>query len=399
MIDKARPHLEEKQLFEHIGISYKAIDKKIKGTLYSKVEDFVVEEFHVDNMLCTVKKENTIYSFTEGSSFVHATLVKKNLSTFEACQVFAQKNNLDYFTEVKCCGLKDTNGFTAQRICFKNIPLKQTEFNDFFLKDFKNEESPLSINGHAGNKFTVVVRNVEKNKENLKLLEDFKNKIKKGLPNFYGPQRFGVRQHNHKLGKLLLKKRFREYLHEFLTHSENEPESIKVIRQEIKANFGDWKTCHKIINNSSELSDEKGILEKLIETNNELEAIKSMKLTNFFVHSYSSYLFNLALSTHLFTSEEDIELEKIGNNTDLANPKCLIFEKILENEQMSLEDFNSSNELFHVKNHSRKALFYPKNFNYFFTENDLVVSFELGNGEYASLVLGFLIEEAFGKLN
>jgi tRNA(Glu) U13 pseudouridine synthase TruD len=198
---------------------------------------------------------------------------------------------------------------------------------------------------------------------------------------------------------MLLKGEFEEFLLNFLTHSSNETIQVKQLRDLLKANFGNWALCFDLINGNPLLKDEEELIKNLLKETDLRKAISEMKLSNFFVHAYSSYLFNLVLSENLGNDLNNVSFEKLGNssNNDKLNQNA--FSRIFKKEGLSVEDFSQQGKLFEIKNHSRKAVFYPNNFNYTFESNDLVVSFELGNGEYASLVLGFLFENAFGKLN
>lgn len=394
------PIADSKAFFKNVGIEFDFNNGFLKGQLYSCLEDFIVEELHASGLVCSIEKENLTPNFTSSSNYVHATLVKKNLSTFDAVFEFAQKNGLDYKTEVSFCGLKDTNGFTSQRICFINKKLSQTVFDNFFLKDFANSEEKLTVNSHSGNKFTVRARKVSESKENIDILNKFKELLIKGLPNFYGPQRFGVRQNNHLYGKLLLTGKYEEFLKEFLIYSNNELKEIKEIRILLKENFGNWAKCLELVKNNSLLNDEEELIKNLLNEADLGRAISNMKLSNFFVHAYSSYLFNLVLSKNLDKKLDEVSFEKIGNgSTNLDESNRAMFDEILKKEGLNFGNFNQKGSLFELKNHSRKAVFYPKNFSYKFDSDELIVSFELGNGEYASLVLGFLFENAFGKLN
>jgi len=374
-------------LLKNIGIDIRLPEKRIKGDLYEAPEDFIVREIHREE-ICSIDKENLEIKYPIRGKYIHAVLVKKDISTFEACKMFAEANGLDYFNDISVCGLKDTFGVTSQKICIRNYrKIKLTIFEKFFLKNFHGSSKKLCVGDHIGNNFIVTLRNVETNKKEIN--EILKN-IESGLPNFYWFQRFGVRQNNHILGKLLIQKRYEEFIFHFLTDSTNEGKRNQILRRYLAENFGDWDICFEIIKNM-DLSDEKELLTYLCKYSSPEKAIKKMKLARFFVHAYVSYLFNKALSKFIKENGyKQVLIEKIGRNTRLDSFNKQIYKEILENEGLTLTDIKNS--VFTGKNHLRHSIFYPKNL-YFSNRNEnLMMSFDLGKGEYASLVLEFLVD-------
>ena len=198
---------------------------------------------------------------------------------------------------------------------------------------------------------------------------------------------------------MLLQKDYENFVFKFLTETKNEEENILIKRKELEENFGDWKNCLKLIRDTQELKDEKELLNALTKEKDYLGAIKNMKISSFFPHAYSSYIFNKALSKYIKNNKDNIEMEKIGPNTIITKENKEIFGDVLKEEEIEINDFKHPDKFFWVKNHPRKALFFPQNFKYEFNQNNLILKFDLGNGEYASLVLGFLFEGAFRKLD
>ena len=250
----------DRECFENVGILLSRFKKKLKGDLYKYPEDFTVREVHSEGICQVEKLAETVIDFK--SDYIHGLLVKKNISTFEACDTFCRENGLDYFSDISFCGLKDTLGLTSQLICIKNkhdMNIKRMVFDDFFITNLKGSDKKLHVGDHVGNNFTIRVRNVSNApEETIELLKNFSDMTMKGLPNFYGLQRFGVRQDNHVLGKLLLKGHYEEFTRKFITYSKNEPEEITKIRGVLSENFGDWhRGAHVWI-----VKDEKIMLQK-----------------------------------------------------------------------------------------------------------------------------------------
>ncbi len=68
---------------------------------------------------------------------------------------------------------------------------------------------------HGGNRFIIRIRNVEPT-DAVKAKAIIDQLFALGVPNFVGDQRFGYRQHNHLLGKLLIRGEYQEMLDEML---------------------------------------------------------------------------------------------------------------------------------------------------------------------------------------
>jgi len=384
------------KFYKNIGIDPEIFIKfrKIKADLYQKPEDFVVEEIF-SGKLCDIRRENLGQHFNSSKRFIHATLVKRDISTFDACKLLASKNNFSV-NDIGYCGLKDTYGLTAQRISILNRnkkQLKYTEFNNFFLKDFEGANENLKIRSHQGNHFIVKARNIlTPTQECLILLNEFENKMRQGFPNFYGPQRFGIRQNNHKLGRLLMKNEYHKFIFKFLTEiNDNELPQIRKIRRKIKEKYGDWKKCLKIVENCRELSDEKELMLNLLK-NNTVTSIRNVQISAFFIHAYISYIFNLTLSSYLKKEYRDVKIEKIGMTSKLNKLNRILYAPILKKEKVNIKEIKSDCKKFAVKGHSRNSLFFPKNFSFEIKRNYIILKFNLEIGEYASLVLDFLFD-------
>jgi len=396
--------MKEINFLKNIGIYTNILQFRIEADLYQKPDDFVVEEIF-PKYRCSIKKEKAKKQPNPLKKYIEATLVKKNISTFDACKVIAEKNGFS-LRDISYCGLKDTSGITAQRICVPNMgKLRYIKFNRFFLKDFQGSDKKLKVRGHKGNHFMVRAKNISSSPEISKILvQDFKKMIRQGLPNFYWLQRFGIRQNNHILGKLILKGKYKKFVFKFLTDTnKNEPREIRMVRNRIKKNFGNLSRCRKFIQGYDELADEKQLIKDLVNRGEE-QAVRNMKLSKFFISSLSSYLFNLALSRYLKENKnkeiKNVKLEKIGGNTKFNKINSTVYLPILKKEGIKLSDFKALCEEFKIGGHPRNIFFFPKNFEFRTKKRNIIVEFDLGIGEYASLFLDFIFNNRLNlKLN
>lgn len=396
--------MQKLKLYQGFGADIKSfIIDSVDADLYVKSEDFVVGEI-LDGRIYDIKKENLNFKNIFSQKYIHATLVKSGISTIDACHHLAIKNNLS-FTDITYCGLKDTFGLTSQKICIFNpgCALTHIKFNNFFLKDFTGSDQPLRPRDNEGNHFIIRVRNVKNIEQALKTL----NKLIKEeilLPNFYGPQRFGIRQQNYILGRLLLEGHYQELLNRFLTDTnDHESKKIQKIRKQTKGHLGDWRTCYQLLSGVNGLDDEKELINDLLKGRDLLQSIKMVKILELWIHAFSSYLFNLALSKYLQQKKEiskNIKLNKIGINTVFNNNDSDLYSLIFQQEKISPSIFQQVQPGFVVQGRLRNAFFCPKNLILQQQKNDIILEFSLGSGEYASLFLDFIFNNRRGfKLN
>ena len=187
----------------------------------------------------------------------------------------------------------------------------------------------------------------------------------------------------------------------FLTiTNDNEPKKNQKIRQRVKNYLGDWRKCGEIVNG---LNDEKRFIDDLIHGCDLLSAIKNIKIVGLFIHSFSSYLFNLALSKYIQDNkkiERNLQIDKIGSNTQLTKRVSDLYSLIFQQAGISLSVFNNLHQEFNIRGRLRSAFFGPKNFNFRRGAKDFILNFDLGNGEYASLFLDYIFNNRLGiKLN
>ncbi|RKQ60323.1 TruD family tRNA pseudouridine synthase [Thermovibrio guaymasensis] len=167
--------------------------------LYSKIktrpEDFVVEEVPL------LKPED------EGKYHL-LELKKRDVSTLEALRIISRLEKIP-LKDIGFAGLKDRYAVTTQYLtvpveysleesCYKivrNRWVKVDKVNfdkemGFCIKPIGKVNRPLGLGDLKGNKFTVVVRNFEKNLRE-RFYRNYEVVRRYGFPNYFGEQRFG----------------------------------------------------------------------------------------------------------------------------------------------------------------------------------------------------------------
>ena len=294
-----------------------------------------------------IVKERIKLRFDKGN-YSYFKLIKKDWNTADAIRKIAEGlgQKIETFSYA---GNKDRKGVTEQVISVYKIPKERVE--NIKIRDIKLEflgygKERLHLGELDGNDFIVTVRDLNK-----------KIKIgRKKIKNFYDEQRFGIRKNNHLVGLAILKNDFK-------------------------------KACDLI---SLEVED-----------NNYANALRRLnkKILRFYVHAYQSYLFNEVLSK---LKKDFKKIPVVGFLTkfkDKAIEKH--YNQLLSKDGLNLKDFivNSLKEAgseggerdFYVHLSKLKVKWDKDELNE--GKWKAIVSFSLGKGEYATIV----IKELFGK--
>jgi len=271
----------------------------IGGRLRSKVEDFLVEEVLDDLVFKHVSEQPK-----KQGSYVIYRLTKRGLDTLHAIRIIEKA----FAARVNYLGIKDANAITTQYI---TLPA-EAERDEIRLPDRLTLKKlgyltyPLNRSHLVGNKFDIKIREVKRRESILELIE---NIVEKGVPNYFGYQRFGSRRPvTHLIGRALVKRRFSEAVNLLLTYStEDEKEDIQQARRilsedYLKADLDDLPPT---------LDLERQVLRSLkAQPNNHIKAIRSipLRVRRLFVNAYQSYIFNRTISAAI---EDGVDLSSI----------------------------------------------------------------------------------------
>jgi len=178
----------------------------IGGTIKQRPEDFLVDEIPA-------------YEPCGQGEHFYLLVQKRNLSTLELVRILAQHFNVPP-GDVGYAGLKDKHAITRQVISIRatgrkieDYPMIQDERVSVLWSDYHNNK--LRPGHLKGNRFSIRIRNVRPQdvlhaKRVLDRLE------RTGVPNRVGPQRFGLLQNNHLIGRAMIARDFPRVLDELL---------------------------------------------------------------------------------------------------------------------------------------------------------------------------------------
>jgi tRNA pseudouridine13 synthase len=406
----------------------------LKARVKQRYSDFIVEEILIDDYKCEVQRFNI--PFEERKPF-EKMIVPENKEKKEHLVLELEKINTDTNKAISLlsrglgfsskrigyAGLKDKRAITCQRISVFEPNLEK--IINFGVKGLELRNpvwgERIELGDLKGNFFTIILRNISESEEEIKkIVFDFASQIKKGIPNFFGTQRFGgKRLITHKVGKLLIREKYDQAIIAYLTETfEEEKIDIKNARINLAKTL-DFKKALKEF--PRECRTELAILNNLAKNEKDfMGALNALpkKTRYLFVHAYQSYLFNKILEKRLEEfgenalkkiddepcNEQEIPLGLLaGFETKFSKGRMGEIEKeIMKEENISFEDFRvrGLSEL-SSKGFRKEIALFPKQFllkrifDDEFNEGKKAIEIEffLEKGNYATTVLKELIKE------
>lgn len=167
------------------------------GTIKTSVEDFYVEE---------------LPSYLPSGSGEHCylTFEKRGITTLEAIRRIAIALKIPE-REIGYAGMKDAVGVTRQTISLARITPQQAlelQLDGLVMVAAERHGNKLKLGHLRGNRFRIVIRGVLPEAEQLlpPLLELLG---RKGVPNYFGAQRYGAQGNSHLIGAAMLRREWR----------------------------------------------------------------------------------------------------------------------------------------------------------------------------------------------
>ncbi len=373
--------------------------EKIYAKIKSKPEDFIVEEI-AEKWNCSISDKWVKQEIQKADKqFLWCEMEKIDIDHFSAMKILSEKistmpSNIGY------AGTKDKRAWTSQRISIEKPNLEKIKnfaHEKIYLKNFKWNKRKIKLGYLEANKFTITIRQVTDTKPLSKI------KKTKDFANFFGKQRFGTtRKNNVEIGKLILKKQFKEAVMKILTDtSEKEKPEVQEARKRLLQEK-DFEKAKKYF--PCYLKLENQIIRYLARKKQDyVGALKRANRKNIlmYVHSVQSKIFNEILEKCL---QENLKPEKImlpGFRLEFSPSKLGKIEKqVLKENNLELRDFNLIEiSYLRLKGTYRKAFSQVKDLE-IITENDelnkdckkIILKFTLPKGNYATTFLNQFFE-------
>jgi tRNA pseudouridine13 synthase len=267
----------------------------IGGTIKNRAEDFFVQEL-------------PLYDPSGEGEHVYAEFQKIGLTTFDAIDrigraLYASARDIGY------AGLKDARAITRQIFSIPNttedavMKLKLPGIEPLWAARHGNK---LRLGHLAGNRFAIKVRDV--NATDVVKLSPLLEILKtRGMPNYFGEQRFGRRGDNHLLGVALVRGDAEGLLKLLLGSPRSDVDDSQAAGARKAFDRGDFQQAMKLYPRSSGM--ERRILHRLIKTGDAKTAVRAIdeKLRRLWISALQSELFNQVVAKRIDSADQLID--------------------------------------------------------------------------------------------
>ncbi len=386
------------------------------GVIKMRPEDFFVEEL-------------PLYEASGSGTHTYAFIEKKGLGTREALSRIAQALGTSP-RHIGAAGLKDTHAVTRQWISVEHIEperLERASIADLRILEVTRHTNKLKPGHLRGNRFVVRLRQTTVPIEQAAQTAEQVLAIltRKGVPNYFGPQRFGNRVDNHLLGRAVIDNDPTRVIDLFIGRPDPRLDSAVMLQARTFYAEGRYQEALDIW--PRQIPERRRILKALVVnrgSKNRAFHVMDKHLKGFFVSAYQSSLFNRVLSARmpdidkLLTGDmaykhdngacfqvEDAAVEQprcdrfeisptgplLGQRTTrLTGPAAEIEDPILEAEGLGETQFRQMKRL-GARGGRRPLRFQPRNVGVATGDDDLgsylELRFELGPGCYATTLI------------
>ncbi|HUR29477.1 MAG TPA: tRNA pseudouridine(13) synthase TruD, partial [Planctomycetota bacterium] len=172
----------------------------IPGRIKERPEDFEVEEL-------------PLYPASGEGTHLFVTIEKRGLTTQDAVRDVARQLGLAP-REIGYAGQKDAQAVTRQRLSVEHVDearVRALRHGRLRVLGVERHGNKLKLGHLAGNRFKIKIRGLptERVGDARAVLERL---ARAGVPNYFGPQRFGLRGDSWSVGRALLHEDFEEAL-------------------------------------------------------------------------------------------------------------------------------------------------------------------------------------------
>jgi tRNA pseudouridine13 synthase len=267
------------------------------GLIKQHLDDFKVEEV-------------PLYQPEGVGTHCYLKLEKRNFSTMAAADILAKalgRKNID----IGYAGLKDKLAVTTQWFSVEHLDTSRAKSlelpHGLKIVDITRHRNKIKRGHLAGNKFTIKIRNPEWSRVGASLDEPAKKAVaileqieKTGAPNFFGPQRFGMRKDNHLLGLALITGNDKDFVDRFLGMPDESLDHGGVLHARKSYQDGNLQTA--LSQWPGHLRDERAALSVMVKSKgNAKRAVYAvnLELKKLLVSALQSHLFNRVLERRL----------------------------------------------------------------------------------------------------
>ncbi|NLH41677.1 MAG: tRNA pseudouridine(13) synthase TruD [Planctomycetes bacterium] len=263
----------------------------VGGVIKSRPEDFFVEEIPA-------------YEPSGSGTHVYAQIEKKGLGTREALDRIARALNIQR-RDIGTAGLKDAHAVARQWISIEHIEparLEQLSLAEVRVIKTSRHTNKLKPGHLRGNRFAVRLRRLAMPPEEALAIAEktLAILVAKGVPNYFGPQRFGNHRNNHLLGRALARNDADGFMDEFLGRPNAEFDSATVFKARSLYEQGQYEEAIKSW--PGQFADHRRALRAIIAGKGKKKRglfTVDKHLQGLFISAYQSDLFNRVLAARM----------------------------------------------------------------------------------------------------
>jgi tRNA pseudouridine13 synthase len=386
----------------------------IGGVIKEQVQDFQVEEM-------------PLYPPSGEGEHTFFEIQKTGISTFQAVRAIARALGVPH-DGVGYAGLKDAQAVTYQVLSVRGVPpeaVMALDLPGIRVMWAERHRNKLKIGHLRGNRFTIRVRQVDELA--LPACQAVLDVLaQRGVPNRFGPQRFGQRGDSARLGRAVVERDAGAFIGAFLgSPLAGESDAVQEARSQFDS--GRWHKALELLPGS--MADERKALQTLIRTGGDQQrayAAVPKRLKTFLLSAYQSALFNHVLDARLLSLDRvyagDLAMKHPGRSVfrvedeTVEQPRAGRFEisptgpiygykmmqasrrqgkleaTILAAEGLRLEDFRVGGGI--RARGERRALRFQVHEPELWYDEGLMLRFWLPRGCYATTVLAEIIKPA-----
>lgn len=380
----------------------------IDGRIKQRIEDFIVEEM-------PPRKSDS----NKTDEYIIFWLEKFNWDTNQILKLIAKKLHISE-NRMRIAGTKDKRALTRQRVSLWDPDkaleekLKAIRIRDIKIYNISRGEK-IRLGELEGNRFLITIRNICLSEDEIKSrLEKISDEMKKGMPNIFGPQRFGeTRPITGAVGKEMLKNDFENAVRIYLAdYFDAEPEDAKKARRLLSENWNMAGFKKALETFPYRLKNERSMLFYLQEHPQDFAgALRRLpkRLRKMFLNAYQAGIWNSVAEEYFLSGEkngksmENKKIPLVGYDTGLDEDDAM-HKKImnaLKKDKIKLSDF-AMKGMPELKcfGSERDFLLFPKNMKLAKISDDgfnpgkkvAQISFNLPKGSYATIVLREIIK-------
>jgi len=299
----------------------------VTGVIKQRPEDFCVEEV-------------PLYEPCGEGTHVYAFIEKQQLTTHDAVARMAAALGVRR-ADIGYAGRKDAQAITRQWISIEHIdPDKLMTLDCPQIKVLKigRHGNKLRVGHLSANKFMIRMRNLSVSAKQAEEIAQaiMEVLIRRGVPNYFGPQRFGGRSDSGRLGEMLIKNDTTEFCRLFLGDADNETDKRFIEARQLyeQGNYEQALECWP-----KAFHDHRRMLKELVRTKGNFKrASRALDdaMKNLLVSAWQSALFNEVLAARM----PHIDMVLLGDmamkhdngacfmveQPDVEQPRCQTFE-------------------------------------------------------------------------